>query len=384
MTETPLPGAWIRAQAASAARAPLASVNARAMARWGRQRWLLGSLLLASGAAGAPAMAQGARSSVAEGRCAPVQAPPRGSAAVGADREVVKFYEKAGVKALHAEQWEKARMALLEAFKREPHWQIAANLGWAELRAGQPRDAAEHLSLFLRDAQNVSEADRQQAEQMLAEAKAALGTVTVQVDVVGADVLVDGLKIGMSPLPEAVCVEPGSRTFEAKKAGLPPGRQVIEVAAGSAPVVEIRTAEKAEPPVPPRPTQERHTVLPGSGSQRSKALISAGIGVSAGIAAVGIGTMIGAAQIGKASRDDWAYGNCTKTMKACTDKFDLQANRKFYLDNTAFWTFLGAGVIGGATAIYALTGSGSASKSMPSAALLVSPRGGGIVVTGSF
>jgi hypothetical protein len=343
-------------------------------------------LLLASGADGAPALAQGTRAPAAGVKCASGQATPRASAAVTPAKQAAKLYEEDGVKALNAQQWEKARTALLEAFNRERHCQIAANLGWAELMAGKPRDAAEHLSFFLREAQDVSDADRQEAEKMLAEAKAAIGTVTVRVDAVGADVLVDGQAVGTSPLAEPVFVESGRRTFEARKAGLSPGHQVIEVAAGAAPVVEIRVTEKAELPMPPRPTPGPATPTPGSGSQRSNTLIYAGISVSAGLATVGVVTAIGAAltKTEKESLDDWHHGQCTKANQACTNAFDSQNNRRFYLRNTAFWTFLGAGVLGVATGVYALTGREPASKSMPRAALLVSPQGGGIVVAGSF
>lgn len=354
-------------------------------ARWGRGRWLAVGLLLASGAGGAPALAQGTRAPAAGVKCASVQAALRAPATVDAEEEVVKLYDE-GVKAANTGQWEKARTALLDAFNRIPHCKIAANLGWAELMTGNPRDAAEHLSLFLRKAQNVSATDRQKTEKMLAQAKAAIGTVTVQVEAKGADVLVDGQKVGTSPLAEPVFVEPGSRTFEARKAELSKGRQVIEVAAGAELVVEIRTAEKAAPPMSPRLTPGPATPSPESGSPRSKALTYAGIGVSAGLAAVAIGTAIGAVLTETETESLAAFndGSCTKTPQPCADTYNARNNRRYYLSNTAFWASLGAGVLGGATAIYALTGKERASKSTAKAALLVSPQGGGIVVAGSF
>lgn len=264
-------------------------------ARWGRGRWLAVGLLLASGAGGAPALAQGTRGPAVGVKCASGQATPRASSAVDADKEVAKRYEAEGVKALNAEQWEKARTALREAFKRERHCQIAANLGWAELMAGKPRDAAEHLSFFLREAQDVSDADRQEAETMLVGAKAAIGTVTVRVDAVGAEVLVDGQEVGTSPLAEPVFVEPGSRTFEARMAGLSLERQVIKVVAGAAPVVELKlapmvipVATQAQAPVssveaPPETAGPRWRTWPFMGSV---GLAAAGIGLGVGLTVV--------------------------------------------------------------------------------------------------
>jgi hypothetical protein len=296
---------------------------------------------------------------------------------------VVKLYAD-GATALKARQWERARAVLLDAFQRKPYCQIAANLGWAELMAGKPRDAAEHLSIFLRDAQKVSAADRQDTENMLTLAKAAIGTVTVQVDTEGAEVWVDGKKVGVSPLAGPVFVESGRRTFEARKEGRPPVTEQLEVAAGAAPVLELRTVAKPAPATGPRKLPGPEAPAPGSGEQRSQMLIHAGIGVSAGLAAVGIGTAIGAALTEQASLRDWADNRCTSLNARCRATFDAQEDRRFYLGNTAVWAFVGAAAVGGATAIYALTGRGSASKSLPSAGLVVSPQGGLIVVRGSF
>src|SRR6185503_746975 len=97
---------------------------------------------------------------------------------------------------------------------------------------------------LLREGQGISDDDRRAAEKMLAEAELKIGTVTVLVDA-GAEVLVDGKSVGTAPLSGPVFVEAGSRRFEAKKEGVAGPSQDVKVAAGSAPVVELKLASKA-------------------------------------------------------------------------------------------------------------------------------------------
>jgi hypothetical protein len=343
----------------------VAAAEPRPKARAGRGRWLTAGLLLAILAPGAPARAQG------------------DLATADLDKEVTALYDQ-GLKASRTGQWEKARKALLAAFERAPHFQIAANLGRAELMAGKPRDAAEHLSFFLREAKDVRDEDRLAAEKMLSSAKAKVGTVAIQVDTEGAVVLVDGQKVGTSPLAGPVFVEPGNRRVEAQKEGRSPASQALQVAAGSEPKVEFKLTSTVNPAMEPGPAPTPQAPLREAGSQRSKALIGAGIGVSAGLVAVGAATAIGAALTEQASLHDWDSGHCTSTNPSCAKNFDAQEDRRFYLGNTAVWAFAGAGVVAGATVIYALTGRSAASKSTPSGALWVSPQGGGLAVTGSF
>lgn len=169
------------------------------------------------------------------------------------DGEAIKLYEE-GVKAARAGQWERARQALLGAFVRRPDARTAANLGRVETMASKPRDAAEHLSFFLQQAPEMSEKDRQVTREMIARAQAKIGTVMVHVDAEGADVLVDGQKVGSSPLPSPLFVDPGTRRFEARKAGMRLASQEIEVTAGSAPRVDLQLSSTAvSPPADQRP-----------------------------------------------------------------------------------------------------------------------------------
>ena len=214
--------------------------------------------------------------------CASAPAEPLESPAERAARSYAS-----GVKAARAGQLETARTALLEAFDLAPEPRTAANLGLVELMAGRPRDAAEHLSYFLREARDVQPQDRQSTEELLARAKAKIGTVTLRVNVDRAEVLVDGRRVGASPFAEPVFLSPGSRRLEVRREGFTPASQVIEVAIGSTPIVELTLIPVLQSPVatapPPRPTPA---------DRSAPRWRTAGILGGAGLAAAGAGVGI--------------------------------------------------------------------------------------------
>src|SRR4051812_3966873 len=62
-------------------------------------------------------------------------------------REGVQFYDQ--------RQYEKARLAFLQAYALKPHPSVLLNLAQSELRAGKPDDAASHFSEYLKSATDV-------------------------------------------------------------------------------------------------------------------------------------------------------------------------------------------------------------------------------------
>lgn len=244
------------------------TAKARTMTRSIHRRWAAG-LLLAS-------LAKGGLASAEE----------KGATAEKADN----LYAD-GVKAAREGQWETARVALLLAFTQKRDAKTAANLGLVELVAGKPRDAAEHLSFFLREARDINTQDRQVTEELLTKAKTKIGTVTIRVNTQGAEVLVDGQRVGTSPLTRSVFLEPGNRKLEAKKEGFSSSREEVAVAASSAPVVTLKLSPVQTPPLVPAPKPDQaHDAPPNTGTPRWRTW---GIVGGAGLAAVGTGIGIG-------------------------------------------------------------------------------------------
>lgn len=68
----------------------------------------------------------------------------------------------------------------------------------------------------------LTDADRQEAKSLVDMVRALVADVTVTVNEPGADVSVDGEKVGESPLPAPLAITQGERTFKVTKAGFRP------------------------------------------------------------------------------------------------------------------------------------------------------------------
>lgn len=351
------------------------SAKARTRESRRHRRWLAAGLLLSSLVTGAPALAQG-----------------KGAPADAASG----FYEE-GVKAAQAGEWETARAALVKAFALKPDARRAANLGLVELAAGKPRDAAEHLSFFLREAPDVSARDRQTTEDLLAKAKSKIGTVTVSVNVDQAEVLVDGRTVGASPLAGPVFIEPGSRKIEVRRAGFAPASQGVEVAAGSAPVVELKLTPALQSALVPARTPGPALELPRATDPprwRTWGLVG-GLGLAAAGAAVGTGfTLAANAENSAAEQERKRLADGTLPgHKICPDQGDspgcgplsdlLQARDTHRSVATAAFAMGGVGAAGALFSVL-WRPNWQARTTGKGAGFSIAPSPGGFVVSGTF
>src|SRR5688572_5556126 len=99
---------------------------------------------------------------------------------------------KEGVQYFDQKQYDRARVAFLQAYALKRHPAVLLNLAQSELRSGHEADAAKHFSAFLRESKDATAAEREGAEAGLFAAKAVCGEVAVKVDTEGATVFVDG------------------------------------------------------------------------------------------------------------------------------------------------------------------------------------------------
>ena len=147
--------------------------------------------------------------------------------------EIARQRYQEGVKDFDAGKWEEARAAFLQAYalKRSPA--ILLNLGLSELRAGRYyEDAGNHLQQFLREVPGASPDQRATAEKGVADVKRRTGQLVVTVDASGADLSIDGVTVGRTPLLDPIFVKPGKHTVFAAYQGKS-SASVAEVKAGA-------------------------------------------------------------------------------------------------------------------------------------------------------
>src|SRR5690606_784648 len=136
-----------------------------------------------------------------------------------------------GVEYFDNKEYERARLAFVQAYALKPHPAILLNLGQSELRSGHEADAATHFAQYLREHSDATEEQREAAREGLERGKKAVGVVTLTVDVSGAEITVDGEAVGRSPLDDPLYLSPGEHTLVVEKGG-ETARKTLTVRAG--------------------------------------------------------------------------------------------------------------------------------------------------------
>jgi hypothetical protein len=187
-------------------------------------------------------------------------------------------------------RWAEAEVQFQKAWDVRRGFDIAANLGDCELQIGQVREAAEHLAYAIREFPlSGKTALRERLQKRFAEAREQVGILKVSADAEGAELVIDGLVVGRSPLSSEVFVDPGVHAVEARLTGYEEARASLEVPKGSSKEVRLVLEKKIAPPPPPLPSSTIGAPIapPPPGGPSKPILISggatAGVGVVAGV-----------------------------------------------------------------------------------------------------
>ena len=196
-----------------------------------RHRFLAVSLLLAS----APAFST---------------APCRGQTADDATTTMARARFKEGVEFFDKGDFEHARASFLQAYALKKHPAVLLNLAWSCLKAGHPLEAEKYFEQFPGDSKDVTDKQRADAADGLAQSRAKLGRIQV-VAASGAEVNLDGERVGVAPLPDGIYVEPGAHTVRTKGADGAIDTESVTVMAGEERVA--RGSKAAVPAAAPPP-----------------------------------------------------------------------------------------------------------------------------------
>jgi hypothetical protein len=328
----------------------------------------------------------------------PAAAPGETSAMTEKAREL---YNQ-GLTALNKGHVAEAHASFLAAWSLKKHSQIAGNLGAAEMQLGRYREAAEHLSYYLREAPKTKEKERQSALSLLTEARKHVGSIRITVEPAGADVFVDGAPVGKAPLEHEVFVDPGKRTVEARLDGYTSAKEVIATPAGAWHDVPLRLV-KIEPrgnvATGAGVAAPNGSAIPRFGAEAesrergpSKGVIIGGAAASGALVVAGIvfaavsnGHAADEAELREALVLEGVREPCLMAayVKRCEEhRSSLAATETF--GNLAIWSFIAGGVLGAGTAIYALATPRPKLPSRVAIAPLMASRGGGLVISGRW
>ncbi len=288
----------------------------------------------------------------------------------------------------------RARVAYVAAWNLKKHWQLAASLGDCEIKLSLFRDAAEHLTFMVRSyPESGDKAKLEAAKVLLAKAKAKVFALVLKSSVEGADVSVDGVVVGQTPLADPLFFVAGTQSIELKKLGYAPKKTTFEAKTGAEEPLVVTLDAEASPPVdgtsfpPGARTSVPSRTKPGSGRAGSQIVPKRSPlpgALLTGAGAVGLGVGIGLLVVATGKRSDAEAEGKGLTCSAarrdagCAKLEATVSSRNAFLGGGG--AALGAG-IGLATAgIAYLLWPDSPAVVVPT----VGPTSRGLMITGSF
>lgn len=158
--------------------------------------------------------------------------------------EEAKSRYSQGLKLYDDGAFEAARVQFERAYELAPSYKILYNIGLVYKQLNDFVGALKALQGYLAEGQTeVPEARRAEVTKLIEELKGIVASAVVTVNEPGAEVAIDDLPVGKSPLSDPVLLNPGKRKISVKMEGRLPDAKVITVASGDVAKVELKLVE---------------------------------------------------------------------------------------------------------------------------------------------
>jgi PEGA domain len=290
------------------------------------------------------------------------------------------YFDQAN-KLFDAGQYPQAEQAYLAAFNLKKSYDVAGNLGMIEADLNHLRSAAEHLAYAIQEFPAGGRPGLREALlKRLTEVRRSIGAFRIQVNKPGAEVLVDGKSIGLTPIQGEIFVEPGPHAIEVRLDGFTP-------------VPVSLTAVKGQTNDVPVTLEPVVVVVPVAGANK-KVLIAGGVvggaAIIAGAALMGLSASKGSSATSLFNTFHMPTGcppPSSATGNCATLASDLNAKATF--GNAGLGLLVAGGVVGVATLIYGVASPRATTAPAPATTGLrvlpvVTGEGGGLLVNGTF
>jgi PEGA domain len=277
----------------------------------------------------------------------------------GVANEKARQTFKEGIEAFDRRDFEAARVAFLQTFALKPGAPVVRrNLGLAEIYSGHYLEGARRLARVLHMTGEGTAQDRARMLESLKKAEAHLERLTLEVNVEGAEIVVDGVDLGTSPLPFVWYLAPGSYDVRIEKADLVPFFQRRIAQAGN--VQHLRVSLKPKPasesPPPARDVAPAPPAPQVSSGPRGWVLVTGGALTAAGIAAGVSLSVLASSNADEADQLRNTLGGlaCPDTDVAVCAQLDDAIDDYNRQVTWARVSFIAAGVTGVSTLLYGL------------------------------
>ena len=240
------------------------------------------------------------------------------------------------------------RAALIEfrrAYKLAPTFHLLFNIGQASAELRDYVDAYNSFTQYLEDGgDKIGDERREMVEQELERLKSYLARLKLSVSVAGAEITVDGVVVGTSPLSEPLLVSAGRRTLVVTRDGHAPWERAVDLAGEDEIAIEAKL-------IPLATDQPRTTTTVRRGG------LGTGFWVSAGLtAAFGIGTGVAGFLTLQAQSDQEAVLSTVPTTQIDIDNAVGKTRRMALVTDIGLGLTAAAGIV---TLVLAVRGGGA-------------------------
>jgi hypothetical protein len=156
-----------------------------------------------------------------------------------------------GTRAYQVGDYAAALARFQEAYAVFPSPRLLFNLGQCFGRVGRYVDATESFERFLTSAGNAPASARVEAERSLEQMRDKVARIEVAANVAAAEVVIDGVPRGLTPLPRPTLVAVGTHQVIVRKAGAEPFQRRLEVLGGT--IARLDAELRFPAPAPPSP-----------------------------------------------------------------------------------------------------------------------------------
>jgi tetratricopeptide (TPR) repeat protein len=265
-----------------------------------------------------------------------------------------------------------ASIEFKRAYAASPNYKVLYNLGQVSNELREYIDAQAYYRRYLSDGGNeIEPARRRDVEAILAKLSGRIANLMLSSNIVGAELFVDDVSVGTTPLSEPVRVSAGARVISASVSGRPRLMRTIEAAGGDTLVLQLDF-----------PPAGDHETLPGPSSAPRRAE-SGGPGpalwIGIGAGALGIATGVMAVL---ASNDAAKYHDAVETKTTARELQDLddRATTKALVTDI----LLGATVVATTITIIVATAGSDERESASGARAQLRVGPGAMSLTGDF
>ena len=147
---------------------------------------------------------------------------------------------KLGLKLYDEEAYAAALAEFERVYQVAPTYKVLYNIGLVRRQVADFAAALRALEQYLAEGRDeIPQTRRDEVMKIIGEIKNYVARIDIKTNVAGADLFVDDVLVGKSPLAEPLLVNPGRRRIEARKKGLLPATEFAALATGDARTISL-------------------------------------------------------------------------------------------------------------------------------------------------